>query len=160
MTNVNNPFDHIMYEFSMYLETSTMLSNDPFMTNLLIDSKTVHLRNLAYFFDSKPDCAIHAANYVNKSDNLLIDHKALSKIYMYTNNAACHMSKERLKSTYKTECAANHRDAFSLMCPYILKYVNALENDVRTEYKGFWEDKEIQALAQSIKSRIRGIKYA
>ena len=50
-----NPFDHILYEFSMYLQASALISTEQFINNLLVDSRVVHMRNLAYFFCSDND---------------------------------------------------------------------------------------------------------
>ena len=50
-----NPFNHVLYEFSMYISTMFLDTNDQMRINLQIDSHLVHLRNLAYFFDKKGD---------------------------------------------------------------------------------------------------------
>ena len=83
-----NPFDHILYEFSMYLLSYPIDTGISALNNLKVDSHLVHLRNLAYFFDKKKNCDIHASNYVNDPASIVIETKLLKDIYYRTNCAA------------------------------------------------------------------------
>ena len=54
-----NIFDHIIYEFNMYLYTYTLLlkgEKDKRKRNMILESQAIHLRNLIEFFNSEPKC--------------------------------------------------------------------------------------------------------
>ena len=148
-----NPFEHILYEFSMYLDTSLHQSDNQFITNLLVDSRLVHLRNLAYFFDKKRHYDIHASVYVNSPESCLIETSQLREIYYRTNCAACHMSLERQKPNFKQKTAECERQAFKMLVPYIKSYLNLLDIDLKPEFSAFWNDKRTQAEALAIRQK-------
>ena len=72
MANEENPFDHILYEFSTYLQAFLIRCDSQLITNFQVDSRLVHLRNLAYFFDKKKNCDIHASVYVQHPESCLV----------------------------------------------------------------------------------------
>ena len=152
-----NPFNHILYEFNMYLQPWLFPYNDQFILNLLIDSRMVHLRNLAYFFDDKKDCDIHASVYVKHPQSCLIEHKQLKGIYHVTNCSACHMSFERLKPSFKqktTECAIQ---ALAIMSTLIKNYFDLLETDLKPEYATLWKDGRIQVEANNTRKLLANL---
>ena len=149
-----NPFDHIFYEFSMYLQDFSIRCDDPFIQNLLVDSRLVHLRNLAYFFDRKKNCDIHASVYVEHPDSCLIESTHLSNVYHMSNCAACHMSFERLKPDFKQRTLNCEDQAFRELVPLIGQYIYLLETDLKAEYQAFWNDERIQAEATAIKKKV------
>ena len=134
----------------MYIETMTLNTDDQMRINLQIDSHLVHLRNLAYFFDKKKDCDIHATEYVAHPEECLIETKQLRDIYHITNCAACHMSKERLKPDFKENTREVEKKAFGLFVSLISRYIALLDKDIKPEYKVFWENMIIQETAKRI----------
>lgn len=149
-----NPFDHILYEFSMYLQATCSSCDDQFITNLIVDSRLVHLRNLAYFFDKKKHCDIHATVYVKHPERCLIEPELLGDIYKKTNCAACHMSFERLKPDFKRNTLLCEKQAFEMLTPLIKEYLHLLDTDLKPEFISFWNDSRIQTEVKAIKQRI------
>lgn len=150
-----NPFDHILYEFSMYLQDYLLRCDEQYITNLLVDSRLVHLRNLAYFFDKKKNCDIHASVYVKHPESCLVESKQLSEIYHITNCAACHMSFERLKPDFKQKTLDYENRALRTLVPLIKNYLSLLTTDLKSEFLGFWKDERIQQNLTNILKLIR-----
>ena len=149
-----NPFDHILYEFSTYLQAFLIRCDSQLITNFQVDSRLIHLRNLAYFFDKKKNCDIHASVYVEHPESCLVETKNLSNVYHITNCAACHMSFERLKPDFKQRSLDCENQAFREMVPLIRQYLVLLDTDLKPEYEAFWNDARIQALVEEIKQRV------
>ena len=149
-----NPFDHILYEFSTYLQAFLIRCDSQLITNFQVDSRLVHLRNLAYFFDKKKNCDIHASVYVEHPESCLVETKNFSNVYHITNCAACHMSFERLKPDFKQRTLDCENQAFRELVPLIREYLYLLDTDLKPEYEAFWNDARIQALAKEIKQRV------
>lgn len=154
MANEENPFEHILYEFSMYLSSVLFVAGDQMTFNLLADSHMLHLRNLAYFFDKKINCDIHAAIYVEHPEVCLIESKQLGDIYHITNCASCHMSSERLKPNFKQKTQECEDLALKMMKPLIARYLNLLDTDLKPEYLTLWKDEKIQEFATTVKQMI------
>ena len=150
MAKEENPFDHILYEFSMYISTMFLNTHDHMQINLHIDSHLVHLRNLAYFFDKKRNCDIHASEYIMHPEECLLETTKLNDIYHITNCAACHMSKERLKPDFKEKTRKVEKDAFKLLLPMITRYMALLETDIKPIYEASWKNESIQESGQRI----------
>lgn len=149
-----NPFNHILYEFMMYLITFPISVEDQYSVNMKIDSHLIHLRNLAYFFDKKQECDIKASIYVNNADSCLIESKKLGEIYHITNSAACHMSKERLKSSFKSRTMACEKTALGVMIPVMDRYLMLLDTDINPQYADLWRDERIQGVAYSLRQTL------
>ena len=149
-----NPFEHILYEFSTYLQAFLLRCDSQLITNLQVDSRLIHLRNLAYFFDKKKNCDIHASVYVEHPESCLVESKHLRDIFHFTNCAACHMSFERLKPDFKQRTLDCENHAFLELIPLIRQYLFLLETDIKPEYKAFWEDARIQAEAETIRQKV------
>ena len=139
-----NPFDHILYEFSTYLQAFLVRCESQLITNFQVDSRLVHLRNLAYFFDKKKNCDIHASVYVEHPESCLVESKHFSDIYHITNCAACHMSLERLKPDFKKKTLDCENQAFRELVPLIRQYLYLLDTDLKAEYTTLWDDETIQ----------------
>ena len=152
-----NPFNHVLYEFQMYISTMFLNTNDQMRINLQIDSHLVHLRNLAYFFDEKKNCDIHASEYVIHCEGNLVETNRLSDIYRITNCAACHMSKERLKPDFKKKTRIVEKQAFEMLLPLIISYISSLEKDIKPKYDEYWRDVTIQKNVQNLLNQIARI---
>lgn len=139
-----NPFDHVLYEFLMYISTMYFDTTDQMRINLQIDAHLVHLRNLAYFFNKKNNKGIHASVYVVHPEKCLVETKMLKEIYHITNCAACHMSNERLRPDFKEKTREVEKKAFKLLVPLIIQYIVQLDTDIKPEYKASWENQSIQ----------------
>lgn len=154
MTIEENPFDHILYEFLTYLQACSIRCDTQLITNFQVDSRLVHLRNLAYFFDRKKNCDIHASVYVKHPESCLVESKKLGYIYHITNCAACHMSFERLKPDFKQKTLDSEKQAYNELIPLIRQYLFLLDNDLKQEYEAYWNDTRIQAEATAIKQKV------
>ena len=83
-----NIFDHILYEFQMYVFTYYQVyvsveSKRQVYMNLLLDSHMLHLRNVANFFDVKKQRKnyIHISDCLKNGTELMIETDKLRKIY-------------------------------------------------------------------------------
>ena len=157
-----NPFDHILYEFSMYLHTYVFNSTEQLITNLLIDSRMVHMRNLAYFFCSDNDKRkgyIHYTNYIKGRLSNEIDHALFSTIQRITSNSTCHLLKGRLGGTFKQETAQFDKMVFPKLVLLIKEFVTSVSSEaIREEYRDQWENEQIQANAACVKGLITRIE--
>ena len=97
----NNPFVHILYEFSMYLQATICCSDEQFINNLLIDSRMVHLRNIIYFFSPKYENNhryMHYARFITTRLPREVDHSLLKDTERICSNATCHLQNGRLNA--------------------------------------------------------------
>lgn len=153
-----NPFDHILYEFSMYLQTSMFRSNDQFITNLMVDSRMVHMRNLAYFFSSDKDrnkSYLHYAMFVSKGVLQEIEHDLFAEIQRVTSNATCHLLKGRMKESFKQETIVFEQSVFPILVAKIKRFLMELNTNVLADYTSQWAEKQIQNNAAGILDLIR-----
>lgn len=158
-----NPFDHILYEFEMYLHASLIRCNDQFVTNLLIDSRMVHLRNIAYFFCTEQDRDkkyMHYSTYINGSIPKEVDHELYHEVQRITSNATCHMQKGRLDKDTKEETQKFEQTYFGLFVSLIKNYLFRLNESVSTNYLAAWNDKQIQLRSNEIMKTIHKYKTA
>lgn len=162
MTIEENPFDHILYELSMYLQASTIRSNDQFFTNLLIDSRMVHMRNLAYFFCSDKDrkrSYLHYSDYIDRRVEIEIDHDTFTEIQKVTSNSTCHLMKGRLNRHFKIETASFEQRMLHLFVPLINSFIHELNENVCNSFSTSWAVNEIQDHAMSIMHIIHNIVF-
>ena len=90
-----NIFDHILYEFEMYLYTYKELQNDieQDKRNVLLESHAIHLRNLIEFFNRERDCittktifsddvdlSFHFSENDKKPINKAIEHLTMERV--------------------------------------------------------------------------------
>ena len=95
-----NIFDHLLYEFEMYLRTySELVALDDsqkdvdFKRNVLIESHAVHLRNLIEFLNYETDCITTKTVFTGNHDLSFDD--SLIKAKQTINKAIDHLTKER-----------------------------------------------------------------
>ncbi len=153
-----NPFDHILYEFSMYLQASLIRCNVQFITNLLIDSRLVHMRNLAYFFCSGNERSkkyLHYSMFICETLPQEIDHDLFTEIQTVTSNSTCHLLKGRLKKSFKQETALLEQRVFSVFVSLIKGFLLELDKNVCTDYASAWADEQIQRNAAGVMELIR-----
>lgn len=98
--NKSNVFDHILYEFEMYIQTFNELvklfqqdSENQFMENVLLESHAVHLRNLIEFFNCEKNCITTATVFVGEHD-LSYDDTSI-KAKQTVSKTIDHLTKER-----------------------------------------------------------------
>ena len=142
-----NPFNHILYEFSMYLQASTLRSDDQFITNLLVDSRMVHMRNLAYFFSSVDDRNknyLHCSMYIISGIPQGIDRSLFSEVQRITSNSTCHLLKGRLKESFKHEASLFEQRVFPAFVSLIKCFILEMDKEPCSEYASAWADKQIQ----------------
>lgn len=96
----SNIFDHVLYEFEMYLQTYGVVygmlvgtSHGQFEKNVFLESHAVHLRNLIEFFNRERDCITTDTVFVGEHD-LSFDDSAL-KAKQTVSKTIDHLTKER-----------------------------------------------------------------
>lgn len=148
-----NHFDHILYEFEMYLHASLIRCNVQFVTNLLIDSRMVHLRNIAYFFCSEQDRKkkyLHYSMFTQGQIPLEINHELYTRIQDVASNSTCHLMKGRLKKTFKDETKRFEQEVFPIVVSKIKRFILELDNSIRSDYAPAWADKQIRLRSKEI----------
>ena len=157
-----NPFNHILYEFSMYLRASILVSSEQFINNLLVDSRIVHLRNIAYFFCSERDKGksyLHYTTYITEVFPEAIAHELFTEIQRITSNSNCHLQKGRFSETFKEETARFEKTVFPRNLFLIKKFLASASSDhIRDEYKDYWGNEQIQENAKFITELIAEIE--
>lgn len=159
-----NPFDHILYEFSMYLQASAFISTEQFINNLLVDSRMVHMRNLAYFFCSDNDKGkgyLHYTDYIKDRLPDEVDHVLFGKIQRITSNSTCHLLKGRFSETFKQETAQFEQMVFPKLLLLIKEFVSAASSEsIRGECRNQWENEQIQVNAAYVMDLVTRIEKA
>ncbi len=160
MSNVKNPFEHILYEIEMYLITYSdslfVRIGDQFSVNMVLDSRAIHLRNLAYLFQqNKQGQYWYAGDYIKDVKAVhLLEPDLFKTIKEYTSRATCHLLDYRLEADYKKETAQCYTDAFPEIKKAIITFFDALNSDIKDEYINFWEEKYIQSLYHFIEDEL------
>ncbi len=145
-----NVFDHILYEFYMYLRASVSRADNQFVNNLLVDSREVHLRNLVLFFSEKKESNIHYSTYINVALPDAVDRKTHNEIQKVLSNATCHLLAGRMESGFKRKTVKAETDIFPRMRRLIRRFVQEMNRYPRPEYTELWKDPEIQGRAEEI----------
>lgn len=156
-----NPFDHIMYEFLMYVQASICQSTEQFVTNLLVDSRMVHMRNIAYFFCSKKDRRkkdLHYSTYILERLPNEIDHELLNTIQRIASNSTCHLLKGRFSEAFKHETAVLEQTVFPILITLIKNFLEAARESVRPEYEILWQDNQIQENVSYLEKMISDLR--
>lgn len=152
------PVNHILYEFSMYLQTLLYRTDNQFVTNLMVDSRMVHMRNIAYFFSSakaKNKKYLHYFMYINRALPQEINHDLFTEIQKYTSNSTCHLLIGRLKDSFKQETALFEQRAFPLFVSMINSFLNDLNTNISPDFASAWADERIQRNADGTMDLIR-----
>ena len=95
-----NIFDHILYEFEMYIATYMELFQsvkqlNTIEINVLLESHAIHLRNLIEFFNNEKDCITTNTIFKNEHDFRFDDSNLKAK--QAINKSIGHLTKERYK---------------------------------------------------------------
>lgn len=140
-----NHFDHILYEFYMYLKACTTLGVDQFETNLRVDSREIHLRNLIYFFnETKQGKCMHYRTYIQNRLPGEIDRKTFNLVQNVTCNGTCHMQEGRLNPEAKKNALKVETDIFPRMCELIIKFIREMYRSCVPDYMEQWSANSIQ----------------
>ena len=157
-----NPFDHILYEFSMYLQASVLISTEQFINNLLVDSRMVHMRNLAYFFCSDNDKGkgyLHYTAYIKDRLADEIDHELFSSVQRITSNSTYHLLKGRFSETFKQETAQFEQLVFPKLLLVIKEFISSASSEsIRGECRNQWKNEQIQVNATYVMNLISHIE--
>ena len=155
-----NPFEHILYEMKMYLYSQLKLIPDTFpnkrvIENMFVDSRAIHLRNLADFFEDKvmnKSKLWHFSDFVNDVNVVYTIKKPLFvTIKDFTSKATCHLSNQRLEEEFKDETLECVKNALPEMIKAIRSFFKALDDHVKEKYKCYWENEDIQEYATEIR---------
>lgn len=163
MTIEENPFEHILYEFSMYLQASIIRCNVQFVTNSLEDSRMVHLRNLAYFFCSKRDNMknyFHYSDFIDERIENEVEHDLYNKIQNVTSNSTCHLLKGRLNKSLKSDTMQFEQDVLPIFVNLIKNYIQRLNENVKDGFLKEWNSDEIQKRSSEIMKTIQEYESA
>lgn len=164
LVNKNNIFEHLLYEFRMYLETYSRLCNhireknsDSILKNMILESHAVHLRNLIEFFNREKECITTETIFLSNHNLMYDDSKMKAK--QIVNKTVDHLTKERY-TWNQTEKDLTVRYAmvinqlFPELASRIIKCVDLLlqETDVRSEYMNDLHNNKIQQDLQQLAS--------
>ncbi len=158
-----NPFNHILYEFSMYLQASLIQCNVQFVTNLLVDSRLVHMRNLAYFFCSGKEQSkkyFHYSMFIKEKIPQEIDRGLFTEIQTVTSNSTCHLLRGRLKGSFKQETALLEQRVFPILVSLIKAFLDGLDDNVCSNYADAWADEQIQRDAAGVMEVIQNCELS
>ena len=153
MIDIKNPFGHILYEIEMYLLTYKIIPGDQIINNLIIESRAVHLRNLAvFFYREKTKGYWYVGDYINdvSAINLLSDEALFKNIKKYSSRATAHLSDDRLQESYKTDTMECYEQAKPVIVDAINGFFVALDNVIKPQYKTDWLDEKVQDLKNQI----------
>ena len=165
----NNPFEHIFYEFDIYLNTINTLEmnslhrddgNNKFCINLLLESQMLHLRNISEFFASsnkasKKSKYLYVSDYLMDSTEFFIDDKLFEDIKRYTSSSACHLSRDRKRTDQKDKTREMEQEALPAIMTLIDKFIGIPVDQIKPDYKELWEDSFIQDYLQYIKKLLK-----
>lgn len=124
-----NPFDHVLYEFKMYLLTAQAQSDIPFLRNLLVDSRMVHTRNLAYFFGPTQQSKkyLHYSVFTSMPVMPGVDKGLFDEIQRVTSNSTCHLLKGRISSTFKQDALTLENQWFPILSASIRSFIESMD---------------------------------
>ena len=101
LSEKSNLFDHIFYEFEMYIQTYRSLPRcrlgtdyNQIMHNALLESHAVHLRNLIELFNGGKDCITTNIIFIGAHDFSFDDTEIQAK--QTVNKTTEHLTKERV----------------------------------------------------------------
>lgn len=160
----SNIFDHIFYEFEMYIRTYQYLMyvvkcplkshDNQFWINVLHESHATHLRNLIHFFSGKD--SINANTVLRENAKLGIsraDEKCKT-----IDKAISHLTEERIVSdknekNLNTAMSKLVADMWPEICNSINKYLRLLSEKIKmkTEYISCFEEPKIQERYSNLK---------
>ena len=145
-----NPFSHILYEMEMYLRACFQLIYHVFYNqyeiNLAVDSRAIHIRNLACFFcTTKSNSYWNVNDYVNDSTSISQFSKAdYDTIKEYASRATSHLLDYRLEEDYKKKTTECFDMAYPVVLKSIKEFLSALDTEVITDYQNDWKEERIQ----------------
>ena len=160
----SNIFDHVLYEFEMYIETYYKLCENAFVRkvdqvtyNAILESHAIHLRNLIDFFNSERDCISVKTVFEEPDDKSFNDSKYKAK--QTVNKAINHLTKERLTwNQTEDDLTLRYSQLISpmfnrVMLPRIAYSVNLLiaGQKIKKEYRDMCKDADIQQRLLSLK---------
>ena len=97
-----NIFNHLLYEFQMYLETYLRLWNhiheqnhDDILKNIILESHAVHLRNLIEFFNRENNCITTDTIFTGNLDMSYDDSRYKARS---SNKRKIHLEPDRKRS--------------------------------------------------------------
>jgi len=164
MSIVTNPFDHILYEIEMYLYTYQLIQhNMPSQpsVNLILDSRAIYLRNLAYFFhkEKKRGCW-SAFDYVNDPSILtFLDDTLFQQVNDNMSRATGHLLDYRLEESYKENTKKCFKDAYPSIIDAIKSFFDAMDHNAKIDYQDYWNNIDICNRVKKIKNLIKSLEY-
>lgn len=150
----SNLFDHLLYEFEMYLITYFSLcdndqSNSAFKRNVLIESHAVHLRNLIEFFNCEKNCLTMKSVFVGDHD-LSFDDSTM-KAKQTISKAIDHLTEERYTwNQTEKDLTIRFNDVipqmYGIICVRVRECIDLLLNntDVKQVVQSDLQDESIQ----------------
>ena len=160
-----NLFDHVLYEFEMYIYTYYKISDntvarksDQATYNALLESHAIHLRNLIEFFNCEKDCISMKTLFEKVVDTSFDDNQYQAK--KIVNKAISHLTKERYTWNKTANDLTVHYSNLinpmfvSVLLPRIAYCVNLLiaEKKTKKEYIDMCRKTRIQERLHKLKS--------
>ena len=131
----------------MYIQASCFQSNNQFVINLCVDSRMVHMRNLAYFFcpeKTKGKKYLCYTDFILRRLSNEISGELFDEIQRITSNATCHLLKGRFSESFKNETAVFEQTVFPIFVNLIKDFITMEKDNVCPKYLAHWRNNIIQ----------------
>lgn len=159
MSDLNNRFEHILYEFEMCLfACRSCAAIDRNEHNLAADSFAIHLRSLAVFFcendnRNRPRENWHVSDVLDDISSIdLLSSDLCKRICKYTSKATGHLGNDRLNNSFKKDCEQCYKQAFPQIAGAIGEFLSIAPGTVKPAFKAQWEATYIQQRIPRIES--------
>lgn len=153
-------FEHILYEFEMYLDTGILRGcvikcdgiDQQIFYNMVLESHQLHLRNLIEFFCHK--------EHAMKMEEILmvdfqLDFKPLKNAYYTICKAVGHLTLERATNDLASACSTAMKFAFPIIVAKINEFLDVISdpNNVQQKYHAELSMEYIAARIDKLKKR-------
>lgn len=151
-----NRFEHILYEFVMYLQTYSYVYDNADFTqypdvirNALIESYGTHLRTMIEFFNCEEDCISVKNVFKGTHDMRIVDPE--NKVKKTINKTISHLTKERFsKEEVDETLTVKYSKAAYNMYPVVFQRIKSCvellltETDISDDYLPDLRNEKIQ----------------
>lgn len=152
-----NIFDHIFYEFIMYLKSYNMKFKDQYLYNINYTAHYTYLRNISYFFDCnrKNNYYITYCDLIGEEPKIDFEPLIVEKIQELVSSTISHLTinrvtKENIINGISNEVMNLRTIVFPLVKNKISEFIVLLDKNIIDEYKKQYEEEHIQQLKNSI----------
>lgn len=156
-----NVFNHVFYEFQMYLFTYYFIYPNCLIKNITIESHLTHLRNVAAFFDDRNKNRsgyVVYSDYINSAD-LGIDKQTADNVQRYVSQSVSHITKDRHESDLTSKTIPLKKEMFCILKCKISDYMVLLDNDLKPNFKESYNLPSIMELRKCVNDLLENDKF-